>query len=214
MKNYSRDNRTERVRGSRRGGSKNSGKSLMHQATCDNCGRECEVPFKPTSGKPVYCSSCFEKNQNEDPRRSGRERSFRKSTGRDFKERGFGGKNSDRPVMHDAVCDKCGEECEVPFRPTKGKPIYCDKCFDSSSSNREKGTEQLKKELGIINKKLDKILEALMPVLSIKKEQEEVEEETEDEKPRKKTKKTAVSKDAAKKKVSAKKITKKTKKEV
>lgn len=32
----------------------------MHQAVCDNCGRECEVPFRPTGGKPIFCSSCFE----------------------------------------------------------------------------------------------------------------------------------------------------------
>jgi CxxC-x17-CxxC domain-containing protein len=33
----------------------------MFKATCDNCGKECEVPFRPTNGKPVYCSDCFEK---------------------------------------------------------------------------------------------------------------------------------------------------------
>lgn len=32
----------------------------MFKTTCSNCGKECEVPFKPTNGKPVYCSECFE----------------------------------------------------------------------------------------------------------------------------------------------------------
>jgi CxxC-x17-CxxC domain-containing protein len=32
----------------------------MYPAVCDNCGKETEVPFQPTSGKPVYCSDCFE----------------------------------------------------------------------------------------------------------------------------------------------------------
>ena len=27
----------------------------MHKATCSECNEECEVPFKPTEGKPVYC---------------------------------------------------------------------------------------------------------------------------------------------------------------
>ena len=36
----------------------------MHSAVCDNCGRECEVPFRPTSGKPVYCSNCFENQRS------------------------------------------------------------------------------------------------------------------------------------------------------
>lgn len=31
----------------------------MFTATCSNCGREAQVPFRPTSGKPVYCSDCF-----------------------------------------------------------------------------------------------------------------------------------------------------------
>ena len=31
----------------------------MFTATCSNCGRDAQVPFRPTSGKPVYCSDCF-----------------------------------------------------------------------------------------------------------------------------------------------------------
>jgi CxxC-x17-CxxC domain-containing protein len=31
----------------------------MHKATCSECGKECEVPFKPTEGKPVYCKQCY-----------------------------------------------------------------------------------------------------------------------------------------------------------
>jgi CxxC-x17-CxxC domain-containing protein len=31
----------------------------MFSATCSSCGKEAQVPFRPTSGKPVYCSDCF-----------------------------------------------------------------------------------------------------------------------------------------------------------
>jgi len=31
----------------------------MFSATCSSCGREAQVPFKPTGSKPVYCSDCF-----------------------------------------------------------------------------------------------------------------------------------------------------------
>lgn len=31
----------------------------MFTATCSNCGREAQVPFRPTTGKPIYCSDCF-----------------------------------------------------------------------------------------------------------------------------------------------------------
>ena len=41
------------------GGGYDRGPREMFTATCSNCGREAQVPFRPTSGKPVYCSDCF-----------------------------------------------------------------------------------------------------------------------------------------------------------
>ena len=41
------------------GGYRDRGPREMFTATCSNCGREAQVPFRPTSGKPVYCSDCF-----------------------------------------------------------------------------------------------------------------------------------------------------------
>ena len=38
----------------------------MHKATCSECKKECEVPFKPTEGKPVFCRDCYNKRS---PRR-------------------------------------------------------------------------------------------------------------------------------------------------
>jgi len=35
----------------------------MHKAICSDCGQECEVPFKPTEGRPVYCKECWEKHR-------------------------------------------------------------------------------------------------------------------------------------------------------
>jgi CxxC-x17-CxxC domain-containing protein len=40
-------------------GSRDRGPREMFSAVCSNCGREAQVPFRPTSGKPVYCSDCF-----------------------------------------------------------------------------------------------------------------------------------------------------------
>ena len=37
----------------------------MHKATCADCGKECEVPFKPSGDRPVYCRECFSKRRNE-----------------------------------------------------------------------------------------------------------------------------------------------------
>lgn len=31
----------------------------MFDVTCSSCGKATQVPFRPTQGKPVYCSDCF-----------------------------------------------------------------------------------------------------------------------------------------------------------
>ena len=33
----------------------------MHPAVCATCGKQTQVPFKPRTDKPVYCSDCFKK---------------------------------------------------------------------------------------------------------------------------------------------------------
>ena len=40
-------------------GGRSSGPREMFDATCSNCGKDAKVPFRPTNGKPVYCSDCF-----------------------------------------------------------------------------------------------------------------------------------------------------------
>jgi CxxC-x17-CxxC domain-containing protein len=40
-------------------GARSSGPREMFDATCSSCGKEAKVPFRPTNGKPVYCSDCF-----------------------------------------------------------------------------------------------------------------------------------------------------------
>lgn len=51
--------------GGNRGGGRPSfrredrGPVTMTKATCDECKKSCEVPFRPTAGKPVYCNDCF-----------------------------------------------------------------------------------------------------------------------------------------------------------
>jgi CxxC-x17-CxxC domain-containing protein len=37
-----------------------SGPREMYPVVCSACGRETEVPFQPTVGKPVYCRDCYE----------------------------------------------------------------------------------------------------------------------------------------------------------
>ena len=41
------------------GGGYDRGPREMFPATCSNCGKSTEVPFRPTTGKPVLCGDCF-----------------------------------------------------------------------------------------------------------------------------------------------------------
>ena len=45
------------------------GPQVMHKTICSDCGKECEVPFKPNGSKPVFCRDCFQgKRTFEGPR--------------------------------------------------------------------------------------------------------------------------------------------------
>ncbi|MAE13676.1 hypothetical protein CMO92_03855 [Candidatus Woesearchaeota archaeon] len=58
-----------------------------------------------------------------------------------------------------ARCASCRMECEVPFKPTLNKPVFCKDCFKKKENS---GSEkQSSRELDAINEKLDKILRAL-----------------------------------------------------
>ena len=111
---------------------------------------------------------------------------------KDFPRRNFGGGDSRRPSLHDAVCDECGKDCQVPFRPSGDKPIYCSECFEkkggresnrpnwrgsrnrnfddrdrgSSSQNNisDRSTSQLIEKIEILNTKLETIINLLSSV--------------------------------------------------
>ncbi len=47
--------------GNKGGDDRDSGGPTMHKATCHECGKDCEVPFRPTGSRPIFCSVCFDK---------------------------------------------------------------------------------------------------------------------------------------------------------
>ncbi|MGV8152170.1 MAG: CxxC-x17-CxxC domain-containing protein [Candidatus Nanoarchaeia archaeon] len=116
--------------------------------------------------------------------------------GRDRSERrgGFSrdSRRERRPQMHDVTCDKCGRECQVPFKPTGDKPVLCSDCFkkkDSgnnfsqrsspSQSHQSQGISQ--EQFSQLNKKLDKIIKILDDLeLNIEEDEEYDEDEDED----------------------------------
>lgn len=38
---------------------------MLFQAVCAECKQECEVPFKPSGERPVYCKECFAKRKSK-----------------------------------------------------------------------------------------------------------------------------------------------------
>jgi CxxC-x17-CxxC domain-containing protein len=144
------------------GGRGDSGdRPAMHQAVCAECGKSCEVPFKPSGDRPIFCSNCFKGKEAVSSPRSG---------GRDFSRPSFG----DRKLFK-ATCAECGNSCEVPFQPSSGKPVYCSNCFSAKeesprgSSNSSHGnSNQSNANFEILSAKLDKILRALELVLPTK----------------------------------------------
>jgi CxxC-x17-CxxC domain-containing protein len=134
----------------------NRGPAEMFNAVCDSCGNDCQVPFRPTNGKPVYCSNCFQ-NQREgsSESRNYENRSSEKS------------RSSEDHQMFDAICDECGNKCQVPFQPRGDKPIYCSNCFGekkgAGSSDSGRSHSDYSEQLTALNGKLDQIIKLLSP---------------------------------------------------
>ena len=131
----------------------------------------------------------------------------------------YRGRDSGRRQMHKAVCDECGKNCEVPFKPSGGKPIYCSSCFEgkegggsrrssrrgSGSENRDNTNKQLLEQVSSLNNKLDRILK----VIESSVEKKPISKKTEVKKVAKKA--PAKTKKATKKRASKKKVKKSSK---
>lgn len=76
--------------------------------------------------------------------------------------------------MFKATCSNCGKECEVPFKPTGSKPVYCRDCFRTMGGPDSRRTDgrgsaqpQYREQFEVLNVKLDKILKLLNPEKSM-----------------------------------------------
>lgn len=148
--------------GGDRGG---SGPTTMHQANCTVCGKPCEVPFKPMSGKPIYCKEHF---ISKDGGQSGRRDDRRDDRGRDrFPKRDFS-------PMHASS----GASAPAYNAP---KPQ-----FEKSASN-----EQMTKQLEAVNAKLERLIQAVEALAGVGKSKAVEAKSEEMEKPKKVAKKKA-----------------------
>jgi CxxC-x17-CxxC domain-containing protein len=74
---------SERGSGSGRDFEERSNK-MQYKAVCSGCGKPCGVPFKPSGGRPVFCSECYAKQQDgggDEQRFNKQPRDFRKPAG-------------------------------------------------------------------------------------------------------------------------------------
>ena len=71
--------------GGNRGGDR--GPITMHKAVCDECHKNCEVPFRPSGDKPIYCSDCFSSKRDDGDRAPRRDFSNDRGPKRDFNDR-------------------------------------------------------------------------------------------------------------------------------
>ncbi len=79
----------------------------LFKATCSECGKSCEVPFRPTGDKPVFCSDCFNKKRDASDTRGGARPDFNdRGPKRDFNDR-----HAPRP-------DFSRPDTRAPFKPT------------------------------------------------------------------------------------------------
>ena len=89
----------------------------------------------------------------------------RGNSDREFKRESRYGAGKRDLQMTDVTCASCGKETKVPFKPTSKKPVFCRDCFkndDRSESPRAPtSSAPSNHDLDIINKKLNKIMEAL-----------------------------------------------------
>ena len=102
---------------------------------------------------------------------------------RDFNDRGSFSHDRDRerPQMHEATCSACGKRCEVPFRPTGQKPVYCNECFRNSErgsggferSSYKRDSFRDKREDGIGKEEFGKLIARLDTIISILTAKEE-----------------------------------------
>lgn len=64
---------------------------------------------------------------------------FRGGNGGGFRGGNSGGRNM---TIHKAICDECHKSCEVPFRPSGDKPIYCNECFSTKKGDDNRGGDR------------------------------------------------------------------------
>ena len=76
------------------------------RVVCSDCSKECEIPFKPSGDRPVYCKECFSKRRKDNP---------------------FNANRDNRPEQRDFPRERHFDKRQAKKRQkpdTKNKPFY------------------------------------------------------------------------------------------
>lgn len=77
----------------------------------------------------------------------------------------FGKRTTNKQDLFKVICAKCGKECEVPFKPTNNKPVFCRECFKKPDGYQSREFEPKKEEntvnLDELNQRFDDLEERL-----------------------------------------------------
>lgn len=107
----------------------------LYKATCSECGKSCEVPFRPSGDKPVFCSDCFNKMRDPSDSRGGKSFDSR-APKRDFNDRHAPRQDSRQEYSRPA-------DPRAPYKPA---PVNAD---------------DTKRALSEISMKLDRLISAM-----------------------------------------------------
>ncbi len=124
-------------RGERAGGPEGNRRE-MFKATCAECGKSCEVPFRPSGDRPVYCKDCFQQ-----------------MGGPVGQDRGNSGNRSDRAVPNNFGSGSRGPSSQFQRREITPRPSYTP---PMQGSGEDKRLDDLKIQLSAVISKLDKLI--------------------------------------------------------
>ena len=131
--------RGERSRGGRDG----SRPTQMFSAMCSDCNRACEIPFRPTGERPVFCKDCFDKkresSQGNYERREAPPRNFPQREQRDRRD----------------------------FTPAFSPKPQADLSAVALAKAGDKRIDELKQQLYAVNKKIDTILKIMEGAVTV-----------------------------------------------
>lgn len=119
--------------GGNRGGDRGERREVtMHKAVCDECHKSCEVPFRPSHDKPIYCNDCFSSKREDSPR----------PPRKDFGDRGSKRDFNDGSSSHSSFARPAQVQAPV--------------------------SDDVKRQLGEMNMKLDRLVSAIEKMSSLK----------------------------------------------